>query len=468
MRSAGFRFLVVALLTLLMAIPLMMAGVVVLDRGSYAEGARREVGQVWGGPQRLAGPVLEIPVEGVVLRGTMRADGAADVPLGEPVRERGRVAPLRLLPETLDLTAATATEIRSRGLFDVPVYTAEIAIAATFDASRIDAALGPEERPIWDEATITLGLTDNRGLRGEARIEAGGQPLDLEPVAAGERQGGIEAAIGDPRDLGEVTAQLTLNGADWLMVVPAGRVSRIEMSGDWADPGFTGTFLPDAREVDPDGHSASWTIPHLARALPQMLRDDAALIRGPDLGVEFVQLNDFYQKAWRAARYGILFIALTFLVVLLTERRGHPTHPVQYVLIGLAQAIFVLLMVAYAERIGFTPAYLVSAGAVIVLLVVFGAVALRLGRRVWVLAAALVTLYAVLYLILQSTDWALLAGATLAFLALAGTMLLTRNENWYGSRGPGEGFRAGVQPAPDLPDRTAVPSTDGASALVKS
>ena len=49
-------------------------------------------------------------------------------------------------------------------------------------------------------------------------------------------------------------------------------------------------------------------------------------------------------------------------------RSGRPAHPVQYILIGLAQSIFVLLMVAYAEQIGFGPAYLISAGATVGLL----------------------------------------------------------------------------------------------------
>ncbi len=150
-------------------------------------------------------------------------------------------------------------------------------------------------------------------------------------------------------------------------------------------------------------------------------------------GLRFFQPNDFYQKAYRAARYGILFIALTFLTVLLIENRTQrPTHPVQYILIGVAQSIFVLLMVAYAEQIGFGAAYALSAGATIALLTMFGAVGLKLGARTAVLGVMLVVLYGVLYLILRSADYALLAGATLAFVALAGTMYMTRNEDWYG------------------------------------
>jgi inner membrane protein len=41
-------------------------------------------------------------------------------------------------------------------------------------------------------------------------------------------------------------------------------------------------------------------------------------------------------------------------------------------------------------------------------------------------------LYALLYLILRSADYALLAGSTLAFGALGGTMIAARNEDWSG------------------------------------
>ena len=159
------------------------------------------------------------------------------------------------------------------------------------------------------------------------------------------------------------------------------------------------------------------------------------------MGVRFITPNDFYQKAWRSARYGILFIALTFLTILMLERTStRPAHAVQYLMVGLAQSVFVLLMAAYAEQIGFGPAYLLAAGATIGLLTVFGATALKLGKKTGLLSGVLVTVYAVLYLILRSADYALLAGSTLAFVALALTMWITRNEEWKGPERQGPGW----------------------------
>ena len=128
-----------------------------------------------------------------------------------------------------------------------------------------------------------------------------------------------------------------------------------------------------------------------------------------------------------------------------------PVHPVQYLLIGLSQAVFTLLMLAYAEQVGFGPSYLGASAALILLLVMFGKFALNLGSRVWVLGVMLVLLYAVLYLILYSTDYALLAGATLAFISIGATMYATRNEEWYGEPGTGSGWFAKRAARKDFP-----------------
>ena len=219
-----------------------------------------------------------------------------------------------------------------------------------------------------------------------------------------------------------------------LQIAPVGRTTSVNIQSDWPHPSFNGAFLPDDSEVREDGFDATWTIPHLARALPEVSRGTQLGAIGREaFGFRLFQPNDFYQKAYRAARYGILFIALTFLTVLLIENRTEkPTHPVQYVLIGLVQAMFVVLMVAYAEQIGFAAAYLLASGAVVALLTFYGWMGLKMGKRSLVLGVMLAVLYGVLFLILRTADYALIAGATLLFAALAGTMWATRNEDWYG------------------------------------
>ncbi|MCU4651246.1 cell envelope integrity protein CreD [Roseibacterium sp. SDUM158016] len=437
MRGTGTRFLIVGLLALLMFIPLWFVSAIIDDRTRLSEQTIREVGEEWGGSQLLSGPVLILPVEGPVqVPETVEVNDPATGQLRAETRmvtEIRAMAPVILLPETFELTLETESDIRSRGIFDVPVYGAEARIAFDFDTDAASGQLRPGERILWDAASLRVTVTANRALRGNAELLADGRAIPLEPRADG--QPGIAAALGDPREIGAYDLTLGFNGAAELSATPMGRTSRVTITSDWPHPSFFGAFLPDDSEISDAGFSATWTIPHLARPLPQAARSDTDLTARATsaFGVRYFQPNDFYQKAWRAARYGILFIALTFLTVLLIEgRTGKPTHPVQYILIGLAQSVFVLLMVSYAEQIGFGAAYALSAGATTALLTLFGAVGLKLGRRTLVLAAMLGIIYAVLYLILRSADYALLAGSTLAFFALALTMIATRNEDWYG------------------------------------
>ena len=341
--------------------------------------------------------------------------------------------------------------MRHRGIFQVPVYQAVANISAEFPFDRVEATLNEGEFAVWDGAEFRLTVSSNRALRGDASLLVDGQSILLEPLSG---QAGLRADLVDGKSLKDFKLSLAFNGAADLRVSPVGRTSTVTMTSDWPDPSFGGAFLPDGSDITETGFTANWTIPHLARSLPQISREDMERTARDQtaFGVSFYQPNDFYQKAWRAARYGILFVSLTFLTVMLIDMQSRkPVHPVQYLLIGLSQSVFTLLMLAYAEQVGFGMAYLGSAAALILLLVMFGRFALKLGSRVWVLGAMLVLLYAVLYLILYSTDYALLAGATLAFVAIGATMYATRNEEWYGEDGPGHGLfsrKAGKKPDP--------------------
>ena len=438
----GARFLIVGFLALMMAVPLFLVGSIIDGRLSASRDVQDRVSREWGGSQTLSGPRLVVPVRGPVVQTV--SEMMRDPQTGEErqgarqVTVTGEQAPLVILPETLDSTLTAHLTERRRGIFTVPVYTVDITLDATFTVPDVAALMEAGAAPLWDQARIELGLTTNSGIRGETALTRGDRLIRLEPMSAGAT--GIAGAIGDPRGTDQnYHLTLALNGAEHLMMVPVGRTSRITMAGDWPHPSFDGAFLPDSRDVGPQGYEARWTIPHLARPLAQVTRGvDEATAANQAFGLAFYQPNDFYQQAYRATTYSILLIAMTFLTVLLTEcGSGHrPAHPVQYILVGLAQSVFVLLIVAYAEHIGFARAYLGASTATILLLALFGWAGLKLGQRVWVLTALLTVLYAVMYLILRSSDYALLAGSTLAFLAIAATMIATRNEDWYGQPRP--------------------------------
>lgn len=475
LKSAGRRFIVVGILVLLMFIPLMFAGEVIQSRKNYSQGTIRDVGMEWGGQQVLVGPVMVIPVEKEIVQISTRpkldpVTGVvmSDAETGKELMERYEEVVIRrsesvyLLPGDFEVDLSTKSQMRARGIFQVPVYQAEAGMVFDFDVSGAETVIGPKETLLWDQAEIVMEVSNNRALRGAAEMTRGGEVLELAPLSGAS---GFKALLGDPRAGQGYELKLGFNGAQKLFIAPVGRDSKVTMTSDWPHPSFGGAFLPDAREISEEGFSAEWSIPHLARPLPQIGREDpiSAARRSSGFGVNFIEPNDFYQKAYRAANYGILFIALTFLTILLIERgSGKPVHAVQYILVGLTQSVFVLLMVAYAEQIGFAAAYALSAGAVIGLLTLFGFIALKLGARALVLGAMLVVVYAVLYLILNSADYALMAGSTLAFAAIALTMWATRNEDWFGPEKeprPGVFQRMfGAAPRPAAPTPPAAPA----------
>lgn len=447
-RSSGLRFITVGALALVMSVPLTLVSGVVQDRADYSRETVATLSSEWGGEQLFSGPLLTVPVTEEVTYDRRReaVDASTGLTLrddkGNPIFEHYEETvtedrqPFYLYAETFDMEMTTETQTRYRGIFEVPVYTADIAMHFDFDLSSAEEMLTGKEVAHWDDAHLRVFLSSNKALRGEALLEADDRMLRLEPIASGgQDQTGITARVGDPRNIAGYRLQLGINGAQTLAAAATGRTTRFTLKSDWPDPSFHGAFLPDTSAVTETGFEATWVVPHLARSLPQMSRSypDTTARQTASMGVRFITPNDFYQKAWRSARYGILFIALTFLTILMLERTSErPAHPVQYLMVGLAQSVFVLLMVAYAEQIGFGAAYLVASGATIGLLTVFGATALRLGRKTWLLSGVLVTVYSVLFLILRSADYALLAGSTLAFVALALTMWLTRNEEWQG------------------------------------
>ena len=451
-RSAGLRFIGVGFLALLMFIPLGLVSDVVRERADYSEQTISGLSGEWGGKHLFSGPLIAIPVTEDVTYDRRReaVDSVTGLTLrddkGNPIFEHFEEtvtetrAPVYVYPNQLNIDVATESTTRSRGVFVVPVYAADVQMTFDFDVDAVETVLIEQEELHWEDARLSVFLTSNRGLRGEAQLLADGRDLALEPVSGiGDARTGVMAALGDPRDLRGFELNLAVNGAETFAVAATGRTTRFSLTSDWPDPSFFGTFLPDAREITDAGFTASWTVPHLARSLPQIGREfpDQMARANATMGARFITPNDFYQKAWRASRYGILFISLTFLTILLLDRTSkRPAHPVQYLMVGLAQSVFILLMVSYAEQIGFGAAYLVAAGATIGLLVMFGATALKLGKRVGLLGGMLVTVYSVLYLTLRSADHALLAGSTLAFAALALTMWLTRNETWHGPERP--------------------------------
>ncbi len=433
MRSPGLKFVLLSVLTILMAIPLFFIHLALSDREERAAGAIQDVAAGWGGPQTVAGPVLLVPYTVPV---------EATTATGAPIQTLERRVAV-LLPENLGVKAYASEQTRWRGIFSVPVYRAAIDLHATFDKSALAGIARNGATILWNEAAISVLVSDPHGLADSVAMTVNGRTVAFQPGSGMEDDGpaGIQAPLNlsGPDDL-TIDTHFALRGARELSFAPLGRRTTASLQSSWANPSFFGAFLPSERKVGKDGFTASWVVPYLARGFGQSFPTAGRagnLLLTAASGVKFYQPVDHYQLVERSLKYAIMFIALAFLIFFVMETVSPKRlHAIQYALVGAAQVLFYLLLLSLSEHIGFKLAYGVASLATIALTSAYALSALANKARAAVLCVNLAGLYGLLYVILNAEDYALLIGSGLLFAALAATMFVTRKIDWYRSAEP--------------------------------
>jgi inner membrane protein len=312
-----------------------------------------------------------------------------------------------------------------------------------------------------DRAEIRFGISDPRGLGPNPRVAAAGRALRLQPGGGtGATSGAGFFAWLDAGALGhgaiEADYSFDLRGNGSLSFAPQAGETTWSIRSPWPHPSFQGGFLPTERQVTDKGFAAVYRIGNLAlgqslvaigamadrSAAPQPPRpeglDDperySATAGAHEARVSLVQPVDLYSRVDRAAKYGFLFVGFTFLAFLLFDIVGGVrVSGVEYLLVGAALVLFFVLLLAFAEVIGFTPAYVIASAAIVGLNSLYSAAVLGSWRRAAFILALLSGLYGVLYILLSLKAFSLLIGSLLLFLALAALMYLTRNVRWGGA-----------------------------------
>ena len=434
-RSPGFKFFLVLLLVLLLMIPLGLVWFLVSERETRANAVRQEVAATWGAEQHITGPFLIVPysVKIMVMQGDKQV---------EQLQERRAV----FLPDILNVNGEARTEIRHRAIYDVTVYSTALTLEGRFASPDISLADSDIAQIRWRDAILAVGISDVSGLKEGATLGIGGQSFPFEPSIGlpSNIMHGIHARIGAGQPADQPPAAfdfrftLALNGSSALDFAPVARETRVSLASGWPHPSFSGAFLPETREVRPDGFTATWRVPHLARSVPQvwpLLNSSAHLDRFSNyqFGVQFYVPIDYYDLVNRAAKYGIMFLTVAFMAVFVLElTSGRRVHAVQYVLVGLAMILFYALLLSLAEHIGFPLAYLIASAATGGMLSLYVGYALSRAAKGLAMLCVFLILYGLLYLILRLEDYALLAGAVAGFVMLTVTMFATLRVDWSG------------------------------------
>ncbi|MCP4302794.1 MAG: cell envelope integrity protein CreD, partial [Gammaproteobacteria bacterium] len=359
---------------------------------------------------------------------------------GSPYSEEKVV---HLLAEELVVTAKVAAELRYRGIHKIPVFSADIDMSGRIDLDTLDAIGITPEQVRWSGAEIFLGVSDPKAISKIPVVIANGRDVNF--TTSGNGIEGLAprlgAAVGQHVSAAQWESELVLdisvavNGSGSLQFLPLAENATMTMSANWASPSFTGRQLPAGREIREDGFDASWHASSLGRKLPAIWIDEhpAQLGAGEDaFGARFIQPVGLYQLIERATKYAVLFVGLTFVTYFLMEVVGKlKLHPLQYLLVGLANTLFYLLLLSLSEHVGFDLAYGISALASAALISGYSAAILVRRTRAVAMAAVLTGLYAFLYLTLKAESFALLAGSIGLWVVLAAVMYLTRGINWY-------------------------------------
>ncbi|MDR1176209.1 MAG: cell envelope integrity protein CreD [Treponema sp.] len=446
-RGYTFKVLMLIVLVLLLLIPLSMIRSLVNERGRTAAEAESDIMEAWGKELIAAGPIITIPgvkTQEIITRSEKE---------GEKVEIVKTPFTLVISPRRLNIDGVFKTEVRRRGIFSVPLFSGTLVLSGSFDPSAALAGLLPQEAVASGQAELVIALSGQKGIRKINAASWGNDELFFQPgnrehnlFLSGGRGygtqrvggGGISAVLSRFEEGGETdfTISIEIQGGRLIRVLPIAQDTHVGIASDWPSPSFQGAFLPSESTVGEAGFSASWDISYLSRDIPLFLKKYDGDNYGYDeslFGVDFFRSIDTYFLNTRAVKYAVLFLIVPFLTLFLleifTKRR---IHPVPYLLSGIGNAVFYLLLLSLSEQIPFYAAYLIAALAVTILLTLYSRSLLPSRGKSWYMGLVVTLSYVLLYAVLNAESYALLIGSVGTFFVIALVMFLTRRLEWYG------------------------------------
>jgi inner membrane protein len=418
------KLVLIAGIALATLVPNYFVSGLIEERENRQDIVESEFTRNWGPQQHVYSPILVVPYRTA------------------PERPREY---LKIAPDRLDVAANLVPQQRKRGLFHATVYDARVSMQGTFaipDESRLRNLLARDSRLLWNESFVAVATTSLTGLRSEDRITINDVETPWQPCLEAVRpeqdcKGGsiilANAPIATPS--GKVPFQLTLSlrGTSSFNVMYAGKELDATIKSPWRTPSFAGNILPVSSSVTAQGFEARWLTgnfgsPPISTAGAIV---DPALWKDSTIGVELIEATPVYRTITRVAKYGLLFVALSFVIYFFFELLARlQIHIVQYGLLALSLSMFSLLLLSLSEPIGYTAGYIVSAGLVLVQSSLYTAAVARRAVPALVFAGMQASLFAFIYVLLDLETYSLLIGALALFAVVSVLMVLAQRVNW--------------------------------------
>jgi inner membrane protein len=418
------KFVLIAGIALATLIPNYFVSGMIAERENRQDVVETEFTRNWGPQQHVYSPVLVVPYR--------------------TAPERAREY-LKIAPDRLEVVANLVPQQRKRGLFHATVYDAKVAMQGTFavpDEERLKTLLAKDSRLLWNESFIVMMMTSPTGLRSEDRITINGVDTPWQPCLEAVRpeqdcKGGSIILANAPlaAAAGKLPFQLALSvrGTSSFNVMFAGKELDAAIKSPWRTPSFAGNILPISSSVTAQGFDAHWQTsnfgsPPISTAGAIV---DAALWKGSAIGVELLEATPLYRTITRVAKYGLLFVALSFVIYFFFELLARlQIHIVQYGLLALSMSLFSLLLLSLSEPIGYTAGYVVSAALVLVQSSLYTAAVARRAVPALMFAAMQASLFAFIYVLLDLETYSLLIGTLALFAIVSVLMILAQRVNW--------------------------------------
>ncbi|GJH41314.1 cell envelope integrity protein CreD [Capnocytophaga sp. HP1101] len=432
-QSNTFRLVLIGALTLVLLIPLLLVQNLVSERKQRQQEVINEIDSKWGREVFFYGPILKIPYKVYTDR-------------NKNVFETQYAY---FFPEELKNTSNVKTEVKKRNNYESVVFNASMDFTGRYVAPDFSVKGIANEDISWDKATILIRTTNLASIKNGVSIKLGGKEYTFEPIY--EKRDNDNYYYNDDESSSNEVASLETNfinyqdflanpafsftvqydGSKKIAIVPIGKTTEGTLTSNWANPSFTGNFLPYDKQINSNGFNASWKVLHINRPFAQQSFGSLPSIAQYTYEVDFIIPVDQYQQNERAAKYGYLVIFLTFLIFFLIQSISKiKIHIFQYSMIGLALVLFYTLLISITEHSSFSFAYFISSLMTIGLISLYSVSILKNKKFPTFIGLSLAAIYGFIYVIIQLESYALLVGSIGLFTILAIVMYVSRKVEW--------------------------------------
>ncbi len=436
-KQLAIKVVLIVVIGLILLIPISMVESKVHERQFYLDEAKKSVASSWTGSQLMVSPVLVIPYQlSVVTTSGFYTEGNKQPP------EKLSV----VLPEQLNGVIKVSNKSVFKGIYEVPVYSGVVSLTGIIPLKKIQQRIKDVRRlsrfSHFGVPYITLHISDMRGIDSAPSLNINSKPLVLNPGGKLKSMtGGLHSEIPDILKSEEdirFSIALNLRGMGSFSFLQLADNAEISIQSDWPHPEFIGASLPVNRDISSAGFTANWSATRFSNNNEELLTqcinmDNCNTLMGNSSGVNFIDPVDIYLQSERSVKYAILFIGLSFITFFIFENvKKTRIHPIQYTFVGLAISVFYLLLISLAEHVAFHWAYGIAVICCTTLLLFYVRYMLNSLLSAMLFSLMMLSLYGLLFVIVQAEDFALLMGAFLVFFVLSVVMAITRKFDWYG------------------------------------